>query len=41
MVDIDNAKEQLKQLLRMDKFRDSVAAKAKSLKEKAKIEIKK
>jgi parvulin-like peptidyl-prolyl isomerase len=40
-VSFENAKEQLKQLLRMDKFRDSVAAKAKSLKEKAKIEIKK
>lgn len=40
-VSFENAKEQIKQVLKVDKFKESIAAKAKSLREKAKVEIKK
>ncbi len=40
-VTFDNAKEQIKQVVKMDKFKDSVSARGKALREKAKVEIKK
>jgi parvulin-like peptidyl-prolyl isomerase len=40
-VSFENAKEQIKQVLKVDKFKESVAAKGKALREKAKVEIKK
>ena len=40
-VPFENAKEQIKQVVKMDKFKDAVAAKGKALREKAKVEIKK
>lgn len=40
-VTFENAKEQIKQVVKMDKFKDSVSARGKGLREKAKVEIKK
>lgn len=40
-VSFDTAKEQIKQLIKMDKFKESMGAKGKALREKAKVEIKK
>jgi len=40
-VSFENAKEQIKQVLKVDKFKESVSAKGKALREKAKVEIKK
>jgi len=40
-VSFENAKEQIKQVLKVDKFKEIVAAKGKALREKAKVEIKK
>lgn len=40
-VSFENAKEQIKQVLKVEKFKESIAAKGKALREKAKVEIKK
>ena len=40
-VSFDTAKEQIKQLIKMDKFKESMSEKGKALREKAKVEIKK
>lgn len=40
-VSFETAKEQIKQLIKMDKFKESMSAKGKALREKAKVEIKK
>jgi peptidyl-prolyl cis-trans isomerase C len=40
-VSFDVAKEQIKQLIKMDKFKESMGEKGKALREKAKVEIKK
>jgi peptidyl-prolyl cis-trans isomerase C len=40
-VTFDQAKEQIKQMLKVDKFKESMSAKGKSLRDKAKIEYKK
>jgi len=40
-ITFDQAKEQIKQMIKVDKFKESMSAKGKSLREKAKIEYKK